>query len=116
MSIFRNKPTMNQAMIAALTALLWPATAALAQDRPAPDRKARAEQIREQFDQRFAAADVNGDGKLTREESKAKMPRVAEHFDEIDTAKKGYVTKEDIRASMQKRRAERHGKSETPAN
>ena len=41
---------------------------------------------------RFHKADVNGDGQLTREEAKNGMPRVYQHFSEIDTENKGYVT------------------------
>lgn len=45
---------------------------------------------------RFKAADKNGDGKLTYEEAKEGMPRVAAAFDKIDTDKKGYVTLPEI--------------------
>lgn len=41
---------------------------------------------------RFKAADKNGDGKLTLEEAKAGMPRIAAVFDKIDTDNKGYLT------------------------
>jgi Ca2+-binding EF-hand superfamily protein len=45
---------------------------------------------------RFKAADKNGDGKLTLEEAKAGMPRIAAIFDKIDTDKKGYLTLPEI--------------------
>ena len=45
---------------------------------------------------RFKAADKNGDGKLTYEEAKAGMPRIAAVFDQIDTDKKGYLTLPEI--------------------
>ena len=45
---------------------------------------------------RFAAADKNGDGKLTREECQAGMPRIYRGFDKIDADSKGYVTLEQI--------------------
>lgn len=51
-----------------------------------------------QIDERFAAADKNKDGKLTLEEAKAGMPRVAANFQRIDTQKKGYVTAAEIKA------------------
>ncbi|AHX14577.1 hypothetical protein CH75_16190 [Dyella jiangningensis] len=44
---------------------------------------------------RFAKADTDGDGGLTREEAKA-MPRVASHFDDIDTDRDGKVSLEEI--------------------
>lgn len=51
-----------------------------------------------EIDERFAAADKNKDGKLTLEEAKAGMPRVASNFQRIDTQKKGYVTAAEIKA------------------
>lgn len=45
---------------------------------------------------RFKAADKNGDGKLTYEEAKAGMPRIAAVFDKIDVDKKGYLTLPEI--------------------
>lgn len=45
---------------------------------------------------RFAAADKNGDGKLTREECEAGMPRIYKAFDRIDTDNKGTITLDQI--------------------
>lgn len=45
---------------------------------------------------RFAAADKDGDGKLTRQECEAGMPRVYRGFDQIDSDKKGYITLDQI--------------------
>ena len=53
----------------------------------------------QQIDERFAAADKNHDGKLTLEEAKAGMPRVAANFDKIDTQKRGYLTVDQIKAA-----------------
>jgi hypothetical protein len=52
----------------------------------------------EQIDEHFAAADTNHDGQLTLSEAKQGMPRLAANFDKIDTAKKGYVTVEQIKS------------------
>jgi Ca2+-binding EF-hand superfamily protein len=49
---------------------------------------------------RFNAADTNHDGKLTLAEAQVGMPRVAQHFAEIDTAKKGYITFSQLSALM----------------
>ncbi|NRO98975.1 EF-hand domain-containing protein [Paraburkholderia sp. NMBU_R16] len=45
---------------------------------------------------RFQSADADHDGKLTLDEAKAGMPRVAAHFDEIDKDHAGYVTVDQI--------------------
>jgi Ca2+-binding EF-hand superfamily protein len=45
---------------------------------------------------RFAAADKDGNGKLTREECEAGMPRIYRGFDQIDSDKKGYITLDQI--------------------
>lgn len=51
---------------------------------------------------RFASCDKNRDGKLTKEEAKACMPRVYDHFSYIDTDNKGYVTVAQIQALASK--------------
>jgi len=43
-------------------------------------------------------ADKNKDGKLTLEEAKAGIPRVAANFSRIDTQNKGYVTAAETKA------------------
>ncbi|MBU3667312.1 MAG: EF-hand domain-containing protein [Rhodocyclaceae bacterium] len=64
---------------------------------------AHAESFRDrQIDERFAAADKNNDGKLTLDEARAGMPRVADNFDKIDSQKRGYVTLEQIKAAADK--------------
>jgi Ca2+-binding EF-hand superfamily protein len=53
-----------------------------------------------EMEKRFAAADTDGDGKLTPEEAKAGMPRVSANFAKIDKGNKGFVTVEDIKDAM----------------
>ena len=55
-----------------------------------------------ELETRFKAADKNADGKLTLQEAKAGMPRVADAFGHIDAEKKGYVTLDQIKAIMLK--------------
>jgi hypothetical protein len=50
-------------------------------------------------DKRFAEADKDGDGKLTREEAEA-MPRVSKNFDKLDADKQGYVTLAQLKDAM----------------
>lgn len=51
-------------------------------------------------DAAFVRADVNHDGKLSREEAQA-IPVLAQRFDEIDTQHKGYVTRAQYDQVMQ---------------
>ena len=53
-----------------------------------------------ELETRFKAADKNADGKLTLQEAKEGMPRVADAFSHIDIEKKGYVTLDQIKAVM----------------
>ena len=93
-----NHPTQAHRFIikhAAVTlalALLLPAVAAQAADAE------RMQDMAAKLQERFKAADADGDGKLTKDEAKAKMPFVYKHFDEIDTAHTGAVTMADIGA------------------
>jgi Ca2+-binding EF-hand superfamily protein len=59
---------------------------------------------------RFAAADKNGDGKLTRDEAKGKMPRVYDNFATIDRDKKGYVTLKEIESTLMENVVSSEGK------
>ena len=60
--------------------------------------QADAKQDKE-IEEKFKAADKDHDGKLTLEEAKAGMPRVAKGFDKIDKDKKGYITVDQIKAA-----------------
>ena len=57
---------------------------------------ARLEKARTELQKRFDAADTNKDGKLTREEAQAKMPKVYKNFDAIDTRHSGSISLADI--------------------
>ncbi len=82
--------------IFALTALTFTAIAS-AQTLTANQEK----QIKD-AEERFAAADKNADGKLTLEEAKAGMPRIASNFKKIDTNNDGFVTIEEIKVMILK--------------
>ena len=94
-----------------LALLLGSATAFAQTSAPPPvppSAPPDAAQMRAAVSDRFAAADVNHDGKLTREEAAGKMPGVARNFDRIDKTKKGYVTLEDVQAHAKERSTQRH--------
>ncbi|AGU49991.1 EF-hand-like domain-containing protein [Variovorax paradoxus B4] len=58
----------------------------------------RTAQLRTELHKRFAAADSNTDGRLTRDEARGKMPRVYRDFDAIDSTRAGAVTMAQIEA------------------
>ena len=61
----------------------------------------RGAEMKKKFDE----ADVNHDGKLTKDEVKGKMPMIEQHFDDIDTSHSGAITMKDITTYMKAQRA-----------
>ena len=49
------------------------------------------------FDEHFAAADLNRDGKLSRVEVSEKMPRLLPAFAFMDEDRDGLLTRDDVR-------------------
>ena len=92
--------TMNVALITALLSASIGASAAFAQAPAEQPKGERAHKMHE----RMKAADKDGDGKISRAEAVA-LPRLAKHFDEIDTNKDGFVSKEEMKASREKHAA-----------
>ena len=87
--------TLKISLIAAMLAATSPAFA----DAPADGAKGdRAHKMHE----RMKAADKDGDGKFSREEANASLPRIAKNFDAIDTNKDGFVTKDELKAFRDK--------------
>ena len=56
--------------------------------------------VMQQIEARFDAADKDNDGKLTKAEAKAGMPRIAQNFEKIDADNTGFVTLAQIGAFM----------------
>lgn len=50
----------------------------------------------ERHAQRFAAADLNHDGKLSKVEASEKMPRLAKRFAWMDDNRDGYLSREEL--------------------
>lgn len=67
---------------------------------------ARMQQMMQQLHERFTAANTSHDGKLTKQQAELGMPRVAQHFDQIDTQKVGYVTLPQIEQFLATQRRE----------
>ena len=68
---------------------------------------ARLEKARTELQKRFEAADTNKDGKLTREEAQAKMPKVYKNFDAIDAGHAGTISLADIETFLVSKKGSR---------
>ncbi|TAK83068.1 MAG: EF-hand domain-containing protein [Aquabacterium sp.] len=95
------------AVLLATTSALCAMQAVQAADAAASAAGSRSERLKAEFEARFKKADANGDGKLTKDEAKNGMPRVAAHFDEIDRDKHGSITPADIAAWMREQKGKR---------
>ena len=62
--------------------------------------QAQSGKAAQKLEDRFAAADTDHDGKLTKAEAQAGMPRLAKHFDEVDAQKTGSVTLDQVKQYM----------------
>ena len=58
--------------------------------------------------ERLKAADVNGDGLISRAEAAA-LPRLAERFEQIDANRDGQMSRDEMRAFHQAQRAKLRG-------
>ncbi len=87
--------TMKISLIAAMLAVTSSAFAGSPADGAKGDRAHKAHE-------RMKAADKNADGKISREEADASMPRLAKKFDAIDANKDGFVTKDEMKAFREK--------------
>ena len=96
-------PSLNLAAVFLIAGI--GASAAFAQTPPEPPKGDRADRAAKMHE-RIKAADKDGDGKISRAEAVA-LPRIAKHFDEIDTNKDGFITKEEMKAFHDKRAANR---------
>ena len=53
---------------------------------------ARQQQVRQRVEDHVKAADTNGDGQISLEEARAKLPMAAGHFEFLDANKDGQIT------------------------
>lgn len=81
--------------------------AAVHAQAPGAPNAARLDKARTELQKRFDAADANRDGKLTREEAQAKMPRIYKNFDAIDTAHAGAISLSDIETFLVSKKGSR---------
>lgn len=100
-------------LVAGLLVGFMTAVPAFAQNAPSGDTQIAPQSSGEgrkgAFIKQFRAANTTHDGKLTQQQAEAgNMPFVANHFSEIDTANKGYVTLREVGAYFQKLKAKRN--------
>jgi hypothetical protein len=69
----------------------------------------RAARMMQDLEQRFALADTNHDGRLTREEAHAGMPWAERNFDAIDTAHAGSIDLAQVKAFARAEYMQRRG-------
>ena len=96
---------MKKINVAIITVLLSTSIGASAAFAQAPAEQPKGERAHKMHE-RMKAADKDGDGKISRAEAVA-MPRLAKHFDEIDTNKDGFLSKEELKASREKHAAQK---------
>ena len=90
-------------LFAALLSASLGASLAFAEAPLSPPADGKGERAHKMHD-RLKAADKDGDGKISRAEVVA-LPRLAKHFDEIDTNKDGFLDREEMKAWHQKHAA-----------
>lgn len=93
----------NFAFVAVLLSASVSASTVFAQTPPEPPKGEHGDRA-QKMHERLKAADKDGDGKISRAEAVA-LPRIAKHFDEIDTNKDGFITREEMKAFHDKRAA-----------
>jgi Ca2+-binding EF-hand superfamily protein len=70
----------------------------------APAAATSYEEAIAQFEARFAKADANKDGKLTKQEAKdGEMTRLSRFFGRVDSDGDGFVTKAQLKARIDER-------------
>jgi Ca2+-binding EF-hand superfamily protein len=67
--------------------------------------------MRAHGEERWKAADTDGDAAISRDEAKLAMPRLAAEFDKVDANGDGKVTREEMRA-VRSQRQDRPARSE----
>lgn len=77
--------------------------AVLVTGSPAHAQQAQIDKWLAGLPHRFALADTNKDGRLTREEARQGLPGIYKRFDQIDTERRGWVTLDEIRQAIASR-------------
>lgn len=74
------------------------------QSAPGAERPMHAQRM-----ENFKAADSDKDGQISKAEADKSMPRLAAHFDKLDTNKDGKLSADELRAMRGHKEHRRHG-------
>ena len=98
---------MNKLTVTAIVTSLgiFSTSFAFAQAPADPGKTEKREPRAAHMQERLKAADKNGDGKISREEATASLPKLSKHFDKIDADKDGFISKDEMKAWHDKRGA-----------
>jgi len=72
-------------------------------------REAGRAQAQARAEERWQAADTNGDGSIDLAEAQTGMPRAAQNFGRIDADNNGLLSRDEMRGAMRERHAQRQG-------
>jgi Ca2+-binding EF-hand superfamily protein len=98
--------TMKPILLCAMFGAVFGSGLAYTQSIPATVQSSPPKQPRylAKFEERFKAADKDGDGALTKEEAKAAgLNRLVDHFDQVDANHDGKVTIDELRDALRSR-------------
>lgn len=84
--------------------------------RPDGDFETRRQAIRERARARFAEADRNGDGLLSRDAVGQLRPLFARHFDRIDANQDGQASEQELADALRRLQQMRRENSNRPAS
>ncbi len=85
-----------------------------AQCKENPEKCREERQAR--FQQRFKAADADGNGRLSRAEAEKGMPGLARRFDRIDANNDGQLSRDEIQAAFKSRKGAGKGEGRGKAS
>lgn len=96
--------SMRSTLLLMVASAVFGSSLAIAQSTLANAPENKKPHALSKFTERFAAADQNGDGALTRSEADAAgISRIVKHFDRLDANGDGKVTPEEVRALLRQR-------------
>ncbi len=95
---------MRSTSLLMVASAIFGSSLAIAQSAMAPDTEKAKPAALATLGERFAAADADGDGALTRDEAeRGGLSKLLRHFDRIDADADGKITREEMRKLLRHR-------------